>query len=91
MLHSGEAANVLLKDLSSFAKETPFEINGIRGTAKQLLAFGFQADDIIPTLKKLGDVSAGLSVPIEQVAYAYGQVRVANQLYGTELRQFVNA
>lgn len=91
MLHSWELASNLLKDLSSFAKETPFEINWIRTTAKQLLAFWFQADEIIPTLKKLWDVSAWLSVPIEQVAYAYWQVRVANQLYWTELRQFVNA
>lgn len=91
MLKSSELASNLLKDLSAFAKETPFEINWIRTTAKQLLAFWFQAEEIVPTLKKLWDVSAWLSVPIEQVAYAYWQVRVANQLYWTELRQFVNA
>jgi phage tail tape-measure protein len=91
MLGSAGEADALLRDLTDFAAKTPFEINSIRDTAKQLLAFGFSASEIIPTLKSLGDVSAGLSVPIEQVAYAYGQVRTANQLYGTELRQFVNA
>lgn len=91
MLGSGEKAKQLLKDLSDFAQKTPFELTGIRQTAKQLLAFGISSNDMIPTLKMLGDVASGVSVPIEQVAYAYGQVRTANQLYGTELRQFMNA
>lgn len=91
MLWSATEAKNLLVDLSTFAKSTPFEIQWIRDTAKQLLAFWFSAEEIIPTLRSLGDVSAWLSVPIEQVAYAYGQVRSANQLYWTELRQFVNA
>lgn len=91
MLGSGEKADKMLRDLSEFASKTPFELTGIRQTAKQLLAFGIESEKIIPTLKSLGDVSAGLSVPIEQVAYAYGQVRVAGRLLGGELRQFTNA
>lgn len=91
MLGSAEEAKQLLSDLTDFAKKTPFEILGLRDTAKQLLAFGIESQKVIPTLKMIGDVAAGLSVPIEQIAYAYGQVRTANQLYGTELRQFVNA
>lgn len=91
MLWSAEKADILLKDLSNFAAKTPFELTGIRQTAKQLLAFWFSAEEIIPTLKSLWDVSSWLSVPIEQVAYAYWQVRTANQLYWTELRQFMNA
>ena len=91
MLWSAEMAQKTLEDLTSFAAKTPFEVTGIRDTAKQLLAFWFSADELIPTLKSLWDVASGLSVPIEQVAYAYGQVRTANQLYGTELRQFMNA
>lgn len=91
MLWSAEKAKILLEDLTTFASQTPFELTGIRQTAKQLLAFGFESQELIPTLKALWDVASGLSVPIEQVAYAYGQVRTANQLYWTELRQFMNA
>lgn len=91
MLWGAEEANRLLRELSDFAAKTPFEINWIRQTTKQLLAYGIEIEKILPTLKSLWDVSAGLSVPIEQIAYAYGQVRSANQLLGTELRQFVNA
>lgn len=91
MLGSAEKAKTMLADLSDFAQKTPFELTGLRQTTKQLLAFGIDQEKMIPTLRSLGDVASGLSVPIEQIAYAYGQVRSANQLYGTELRQFMNA
>lgn len=91
MLGGAEAAKKMLQDLSDFAANTPFELTGVRQTAKQLLAYGIEAHKIIPTLKALGDVSAGLSVPIEQVAYAYGQVKSAGRLVGNDLKQFINA
>ena len=91
MLGGAVAAKKMLQDLSDFAANTPFELTGVRQTAKQLLAYGIEAHKIIPTLKALGDVSAGLSVPIEQVAYAYGQVKSAGRLVGNDLKQFINA
>lgn len=91
MLGSADSAKKMLKELSDFASRTPFELTGIRDTAKQLLAYGIEADKILPTLKSLGDVSAWLSVPIQQIAYAYGQVRSAGRLLGQDLRQFTNA
>lgn len=91
ILWDADKAKTLLSDLSIFASNTPFEIWWIRSTAKQLLAFWIESEKIIPTLKSLGDVASGTSTPIENIAYAYWQVRTANQLYGTELRQFTNA
>ncbi len=91
MLWSEEKAKNLLEDLAIFASNTPFELIWLRDTAKQLLAFGIDSEQIIPTLKALWDVSAWLSVPIEQVAYAYWQVRVAWRLMWWELMQFTNA
>lgn len=91
MLWGAEAARRMLQDLSDFAANTPFELTGVRETAKQLLAYNIEAHKIIPTLKALGDVSAGLSVPIQQVAFAYGQVKSAGRLLGQDLRQFTNA
>ena len=91
MLWGAEAARKMLQDLSDFAANTPFELTGVRETAKQLLAYNIEAHKIIPTLKALGDVSAGLSVPIQQVAFAYGQVKSAGRLLGQDLRQFTNA
>lgn len=53
MLGSAQAAGKMLKDLSDFAKQTPFELVGIRENAKQLLAMGVAQENIIPTMKAL--------------------------------------
>lgn len=91
MLGSAERADNLLRDLSEFAQRTPFELTGIRQNAKQLLAMGVQTKDLLPTLKSLGDVSAGLSVPLERLALNYGQVISQGKLTGRELRDFTVA
>lgn len=91
MLWSAEKANDLLNQLNEFAKKTPFEIQGIRENAKQLLAMGVSAEEMIPTLKALGDVSAWLSVPLERLALNYGQVLTKGKLTWQELRDFTTA
>jgi phage tail tape-measure protein len=58
MLGDANKAKTLLAQLSDFAKKTPFELTGIRESAKQLLAMGVTAEEMVPTLKALGDVSA---------------------------------
>ena len=88
MLGSTENALEMLKKLSDFATKTPFEIQGIRQTAKMLLAMGIGEDALIGTLKSLGDVSAGLSVPLERIALNYGQIKTQGKLTGRELRDF---
>jgi tape measure domain-containing protein len=91
MLGSAEDAKDMLEDLSDFAQRTPFELQGIRGTAKQLMAMGIESDKVIPTLKALGDVSAGVSVDLGRVAYNYGQVKTQTKLTGVELKDFMRA
>ncbi len=91
MLGSAEDATKLLKDLADFATKTPFTIPGIEKNAKLLLGMGVAADDMIPTLKALGDVSAGLSVPLDRIALNFGQIRVQGKLTGRELRDFAVA
>lgn len=91
MLGSAEQAKALLNELSEFAKNTPFELTGIRESAKQLLAMGVSAADMIPTLKALWDVSAGLNVPLERLALNYGQVLTQGKLTGKELKDFTTA
>jgi tape measure domain-containing protein len=91
MLGDAGKAEALLGDLADFAKTTPFELTGIQQSAKQLLAYGFQSEEIIGTLGQLGDVSAGLGVPIQQLGLALGQVKAKTRLAGGEMLQFVNA
>lgn len=91
MLWSWEKANQMLQDLSDFAVKTPFEIQWVRQNAQQLIAMWVSADDIIPTLKSLWDVSAWLSVPLERLALNYWQVISQWKLTWRELRDFTMA
>ncbi len=91
MLGSAERATKLVKDLTKFAIETPFELKDVSAGAKSLLAFGIAQEKIIPTLKSLGDVAAGLSIPIERLILNFGQVKTQSKLTGRELRDFAIA
>jgi len=91
MLWSTEKAQDLLEQLSDFAKSTPFELTGVRETAKQLLAYWVSAEDMIPTLKSLWDISAWLWVDISRLWLVYWQVKTAWKLVTNDLKQFTNA
>ena len=91
MLGSAEEAQKLLKELAKFAKKTPFTITGIEKSAKQLMAMGIETNKLLPTLKSLGDVAAGLAIPLDRVAYNFGQVKAQGRLTGVELRDFARA
>ena len=91
MLGSAEKAEVLMLRLTRFAAETPFELQDVAKNAKLLLAMGIELDKILPTMKALGDVAAGLSVPIERLALNLGQVKTQGHLTGRELRDFAVA
>jgi len=88
MLGSTEKAGKLLEQLKKFTLETPFQMPQVVEGAKALMAFGFEADNIIPTLKMLGDISAGLGVDISRMILNLGQVRAQTKLTGRELRDF---
>lgn len=91
MLGSAEKAQKVITDLNTFAAKTPFTLRGIRQNAQQLLGMGIESDRLLPTLKALGDISAGLNVPLERLALNFGQVRTRGKLTGQELRDFAVA
>jgi tape measure domain-containing protein len=88
MLGSIEKGTKLLKDLGTFATKTPFSLKGVEQNAKLLLAVGIEAEKIIPTMKSLGDVAAGLNVPLDRLALNFGQIKSQGKLTGRELRDF---
>lgn len=91
MLGSAKKGKKLLKELFDFAKKTPFEIEKIAPTAKQMLAMGIEADKMIDTLTMLGNVAAGLGVPLFRLSYNFGQVKSQTRLTGVELKDFTRA
>lgn len=91
-LGSSEAASKSLKELSDFAKVTPFTFPTVTEAARRLLAYNVQAKDLIPTLRMLGDISSGVGTEkLPQLILAFGQVKAATRLTGMELRQFSEA
>ena len=88
MLGDAEKANKLLDDIAETAKKTPFQLTELEEGAKRLLAYGVEAEDLVPTLKMLGDVSAGVGTEkMPQLILAFGQISAKGRLMGTELRQ----
>lgn len=87
MLGSGEEAQALLKDITDFAASTPFELPGIQSAAKSLLAFGTESEEIIPTLRRLGDVGAGLNIPLGELSEIYGKAQTSGRLFAEDINQ----
>jgi hypothetical protein len=67
MLGSADKARGLMSQIAEFAKQTPFELPEVVAGTKQLLAFGFAQDQLLPTMRKLGDLASGLGVPVGQL------------------------
>ncbi|MEM9264514.1 MAG: tape measure protein [Cyanobacteria bacterium P01_F01_bin.13] len=87
ILGSAEEAQAVLQDLSDFAATTPFDLPGIRAAGQQLLAFGFETNELIPTLNAVGNVAAGVNVPFDELAEIYGKARVQGRLFAEDINQ----
>lgn len=88
MLGSADKANTLLQQLTRTAAITPFGMNDVANGAKQLLAYGFAAENVNDTLIRLGDIAAGLSIPLGDLVYLYGTTMAQGRLYTQDLNQF---
>lgn len=89
MLGSKAQADALMSQLIKTAATTPFGMTDIANSAKQLLAYGVEADKVNETLVRLGDIAAGLSIPINDLAYLYGTTMVQGRMYTQDLNQFL--
>ncbi|MCW1049187.1 tape measure protein [Priestia sp. JV24] len=68
LLGSGQKAQSFLKDLANFAANTPFDLTGLQSSSQQLLAFGFQAKDVIPIMTSVGDSISALGGGEEEIS-----------------------
>ena len=88
MLGSAEQADTLMQQLTRTAATTPFGLEDVAQGAKQLLAYGLEAEKVNETLIRLGDIAAGLSVPLNDLVYLYGTTMAQGRLYTQDLNQF---
>lgn len=86
-----KAANKLWEQTVALALKSPYRVKQLVTYTKQLAAYRVETQKLHDTTKMLADVSAGLGVDMERLILAYGQVKAANYLRGTELRQFSEA
>lgn len=91
MLKSKEKANALMAQMTDLAAKTPFGLQEVSEGAKRLLAIQVPAEEVTETLRRMGDVAAGLGVPMGQLIHVYGQVKTQGKLVTNDLYQFMNA
>lgn len=91
MLGSGEKASEMLKGLTDFAAKTPFELTDLTKASQTLLAFGLDAESVMPSLKMLGDASLGNKDKFDSLTLAFAQVQSQGKLMGQDVLQMVNA
>lgn len=91
ILQNKEKADELWGQTLQLALKSPFRVKELVSYTKQLAAYRIETDKLHETTKRLADVSAGLGVDMQRLILAYGQVRAAEYLRGTELRQFTEA
>ena len=84
-------ANTISSQINSLAVKSPFGVMELNQYAKQLTAFQIPYNELYDTMKRMADVSAAVGVDMGRIILAYGQVRAAKFLKGTELRQFTEA
>lgn len=89
MLGSAEKANALMQQLTKTAAVTPFDLQGVTQGAKELLAYGIEAEKVNDTLVHLGDIAAGLSLPLNDLVYLYGTTMTQGRMFTQDLRQFM--
>ena len=91
IIQSHEKANKLMNQTIALAIKSPFTLQQLTGYTKQLAAYQVEYKDLYNTTKMLADVSAGLGVEMDRLILAFGQVKAANYLRATEVRQFTEA
>lgn len=90
MLGNKQKADELMQQMIQTAATTPFELSDVANGAKQLLAYNVAAEDVNDTLIRLGDIAAGLSIPLNDLVYLYGTTMAQGRLYTQDLNQFTN-
>ena len=88
MLGSTEKASALMAQITNTAAVTPFGLQDVANGAKQLLAYGVASEEVNDTLVRLGDIAAGLSIPLNDLVYLYGTTMTQGRMFTQDLRQF---
>jgi tape measure domain-containing protein len=87
---SAENGQKMFKNLYDYAAKTPFELPDITKATQTLLSYGTTQEQIMPTIKMLGDISLGNKDKLQMLSLAFGQVQAKGRLMGQELLQMTD-
>ncbi|WP_289744571.1 tape measure protein [uncultured Duncaniella sp.] len=87
IIQDQQKANQIFAEIKSFALTSPLKVLDLTKYAKQVAAYGFEADRIFDVTKRLADISVGLGVDMGRLTLAVSQIRAATVLKSSELRQ----
>ena len=90
LLGSIDKAKEHIAELKAFASSTPLTFDDLANASKTMLSFGIAAEEIMPSLKMLGDISLGNSQKFAGLALVFGQIKSAGRLMGQDLLQLIN-
>lgn len=84
-------ATTIFNQIKKLAVASPFGVVDLNQYAKQLSAYSIPYNELYDTTKRLADISAGVGVDMGRIILAFGQIKAAKFLKGTELRQLTEA
>jgi tape measure domain-containing protein len=84
-----ELADATLQKVRRLAASTPFQFPELANSTRKLIAFEESAQTVPTTLRRIGDVAAGVQAPIEELAELYGKARVQGTLYAEDINQLM--
>ncbi len=83
-------AKILIAEIFELGAKTPFQAPELLEASRQLLAYGFSAEQIKPVLTSLGDISAGTGANINDLAQIFGRARIEGRLMGEDINRLTD-
>ena len=90
MLGSQEKSVAMLREINRYAADSPYSRLGAQDAARTMLGFGVAADQVMPSLRMLGDIAGGDSERFKGLALVFSQVAAAGKLQGQDLLQLIS-
>lgn len=91
LLGSQQASAELMRQMKEFAAATPLQLGDLAKGAQTMLGFNVNADEIMPMLKAIGDISMGDAQKFQALTLAFSQMQSVGKLMGQDLLQMINA
>jgi len=90
LLGGADKAKAKLEELSAMGASTPFQLTDLASASQTLLSFGEDANNLMPDLKMLGDISQGNAEKFAGLSLVFGQVQSTGRLMGEDVNQMIN-